>query len=91
MGQYGNQPDFGTTVLQFDSIGLGNECPPSAIYVGTTDDNNGTAILEVQPVGNEPGDTVTITGISNGTFLPIVVTKIISKTGVDITTILLYR
>jgi hypothetical protein len=89
MGQYGNQPDFGTTVTQFDNIGLGIEFPPSAIYVGTTDANDG--ILTVQPVGNEPGDTVVIAGISNGTFLPIIVTKIINKTGVDIGGILLYR
>jgi len=89
MGQYGNQPDFGTTVLKLTDIGLNESFPPSAIYVGATDDNNGE--LEVQPVGNAPGDTVVIHGISNGTFLPIVVTKIISKTGIDTDTILLYR
>jgi len=89
MGQYGNQPDFGTIVIALEDVGFGNEFPPSAIYVGTTPDNNGE--LEVQPVGNAPGDTVVIYGISNGTFLPIVVTKIISKTGIDPDTILLYR
>jgi len=89
MGQYGNQPDFGTIVIALEDVGFNSEFPPSAIYVGTTDNNNGT--LEVQPVGNAPGDTVVIQGISNGTFLPIVVTKIISKNEIDGDTILLYR
>jgi hypothetical protein len=89
MGQYGNQPDFGTIVIALEDVGLGSEFPPSAIYIGTTDDNNG--YLEVQPVGNAPGDTVVIHGVSNGTFLPIVVTKIISTNGIDLDTILLYR
>lgn len=91
MGQYGNQPDFGTTVITLDSVGQNVPFPPSAIYVGTTDNNDGTATLTVQPVGNEPGDTVTITGISNGTFLPIVVTEITGKTELDTATVLLYR
>ena len=91
MGQYGNQPDFGTIVVILEDIGLNESFPPSAIYVGETTVNDGTATLEVQPVGNEPGDTVIISGISNGTFLPIVVTKIIDKTGVDTNKVLLYR
>ena len=91
MGQYGNQPDFGTTVVKLDDIGLNVTFPPSAIYVGITDTNDGTGTLEVQPVGNEPGDTVVISGISNCAFLPIVVTKIIDKAGVDWTSVLLYR
>jgi hypothetical protein len=91
MGQYGNQPDFGTIVVTLEDIGLNESFPPSAIYVGITDLNDGSAELIVQPVGNAPGDTVTITGISNGTFLPIVVTKITSKNGLDINNVLLYR
>jgi hypothetical protein len=90
MGQYGNQPDFGTIVAVLEDIGLNVVFPPSAIYVGETTNNNG-ATLEVQPVGNEPGDTVIISGISNGTFLPIVVTEIIDKTGIDLNNVLLYR
>jgi hypothetical protein len=91
MGQYGNQPDFGTIVVTLEDIGLNESFPPSAIYVGETVDNDGQATLEVQPVGNEPGDTVIISGISNGTFLPIVVTEIIDKSGIDTNKILLYR
>ena len=91
MGQYGNQPDFGTIVAVFGDIGINVVFPPSAIYVGETIDNDGLATLEVQPVGNEPGDTVIISGISNGTFLPIVVTEIIDKSGIDANKILLYR
>jgi hypothetical protein len=91
MGQYGNQPDFGTIVVILEDIGLNESFPPSAIYVGETFANDGTTTLEVQPVGNEPGDTVIISGISNGTFLPIIVTKIIDKTNVDTNKVLLYR
>jgi len=91
MGQYGNQPDFGTIVVALGDIDLNESFPPSAIYVGATADNDGTATLEVQPVGNEPGDTVIISGISNSTFLPIVVTKIIDKSSLDIGNVLLYR
>jgi len=91
MGQYGNQPDFGTIVAVLEDIGLNVVFPPSAIYVGETNNNDGLASLEVQPVGNEPGDTVIISGISNGTFLPIVVTEIIDKVGIDTNKILLYR
>jgi hypothetical protein len=91
MGQYGNQPDFGTIVVTLEDIGLNESFPPSAIYVGETTTNDGAATLEVQPVGNEPGDTVIISGISNSTFLPIVVTKIIDKSGMDIDNVLLYR
>jgi len=89
MGQYGNQPDFGTIVISLDSVGFGEEFPPSAIYVGITDDNDG--VLVVQPVGNNPGHYVAIAGISNCTFFPIVVTRIISKDGLDPSTVLLYR
>ena len=91
MGQYGNQPDFGTIVVILEDIGLNESFPPSAIYVGETIANDGTATLEVQPVGNEPGDTVIISGISNGTFLPIIVTEIIDKTNVETNKVLLYR
>jgi hypothetical protein len=91
MGQYGNQPDFGTTVLIAEDIGLNESFPPSAIYVGKTASNDGTAALEVQPVGNAPGDTVIINGISNGTFLPIIITKIIDKEELNLIDVLLYR
>ena len=90
MGQYGNQPDFGTTVVPLEKIGLNESFPPSAIYVGQTTDM-ARCIIEVLPVGNNPTDTITITAIQPGTFLPIVVVKIIDLDGVIDKDILLYR
>jgi hypothetical protein len=91
MGQYGNQPDFGTIVATLDGMGGVNETfPPSAIYVGQTVDME-RCNIEVLPVGNDPMDTISITAIQPGTFLPIVVTKITDLEGVLDKDILLYR
>ena len=89
MGQYGNQPDFGTIVTTLEEVGLGNQCAPSAIYVGKTVDGN-ICKLRVIPVGNN-GVDVEFSGISEGTFLPIVVTSITSITNIDGSDVLLYR
>lgn len=89
MGQYGNQPDFGTIVVTAEDVV--NPFPPSAIYVGKTENNDGSTTLTVQPVGNAPGDTKTITGIYDGTFLPIIITEITNKEAIDLKNILLYR
>ena len=89
MGQYGNQPDFGTIATMLADIA--QPFPPSAIYVGATNDNDGTATLTVQIVGNPPGSPITITGISSGTILPFIVTEITGSSGVNNTDILLYR
>ena len=90
MGQYGNQPDFGTIVVTAESAGPG-PFPPSAIYVGKTENNDGGTMLRVQPVGNALGDTIDITGIHDGTFLPIIITQITNKADVDLINVLLYR
>ena len=89
MGQYGNQPDFGTIVSSLTDIG--QPFPPSAIYVGETLNNDGTASLTVQIVGNTPGAVTEITGISSGTILPFIVTEITAYSGVENDNILLYR
>ena len=88
MGQYGNQPDFGTTVATLDTLGVDTPFPPSAIYVGKLQDLQ--CDFEILPVGNN-GAWVTINGISAGTFLPIVVTQIRTLTNVNKEDILLYR
>jgi hypothetical protein len=89
MGQYGNQPDFGTTVATLDTLGVDTPFPPSAIYVGQTTDNAACS-FEILPVGNN-GGWVSINGISAGTFLPIVVTQMRALTDVVKEDILLYR
>jgi hypothetical protein len=91
MGQYGNQPDFGTIVTPLSEIGFDTQFPPSAIYIGQTTDNDGTATLTVQIVGNEPGVSTTITGISSGAILPFIVTEVKDKSGMDNNNIYLYR
>lgn len=88
MGQYGNQPDFGTIVASLEILGVETPFPPSAIYVGKLTDIE--CDFEVLPVGND-GSWVTINGISAGTFLPIVVTQIRALTNVNKENILLYR
>ena len=90
MGQYGNQPDFGTIVTTLNTVGRGNPFPPSAIYVGQTEDN-APCTLDVLPVGNDPADVITITGIQPGTFLPIVVVRIDEVYVVATEDVLLYR
>jgi hypothetical protein len=89
MGQYGNQPDFGTIVTPLADIGVETPFPPSAIYVGKV--SEGTVTLKVQIVGNEPGVDTTISGISSGTILPFIVTQINDFDVVSADDILLYR
>mgnify|MGYP000370249370 CR=1 FL=1 len=86
MGQYGNQPDFGAIV---ESITLNAIVPPSAIFVGELNEGSTTCSIEVLPVGNK--NTVLLTGLTSGTFLPIVVTKVINVTGITDDRVLLYR
>lgn len=90
MGQYGNQPDFGTIVTSLETIGTETLFPPSAIYIGQTEDNAPVSIV-VLPVGNAPTDLITITAVQPGTFLPIIVVRIDSTPGVSKQNVLLYR
>jgi hypothetical protein len=86
MGQYGNQPDFGTKVggpgiggNPMDDLQPGSSFQPAALYIGI----GGTLVCRVVG-GNEKygidgnpdsGYSVFI-NIPNGTFLPIIVDKI---------------
>lgn len=78
MGQYGNQPDFGTRARSiapagnYKNINPVNNLKSAALYVGT----GGTLICQV--VGGNfdfsTGENFTIfKNIPNGTFLPIIV------------------
>jgi len=89
MGQYGNQPDFGTIVEPLSAYNFEVNFPPSAIYIGRTDDDNACSI-EILPVG-DTSRTVEITGIQPGTFLPIIAVQITSASNIDTEKILLYR
>ena len=79
MGQYGNQPDFGTRGNNQDpsgdaSPGFGDpgvNLNSAALYVGTGGD------LYVDLVGGNAGADYTVfKNVPNGTFLPIIVNKI---------------
>jgi len=76
MGQYGNQPDFATSM---DDIGgyPKTKINQSAIYVGELAAGFTQGKLTVRPVGNS-GD-VTLTGIQPGSFLPVIVSRITSS------------
>ena len=79
MGQYGNQPDFGTRAIVTSPTGDAKypengkqTLEPAALYIGTGGD------LCVTVVGGSNGDhdTVTFKNIPNGTFFPVIVTNI---------------
>jgi len=101
MGQFGNQPDFATVVDTVSSLSANVVLSkPSAVYIGAVTSGT-TDTLVVVPVGNSSynADTgvttntpVTFTGLQAGTFLPVMITSIISAgTTVIPSSILLYR
>ena len=72
MGQYGNQPDYAVKAVSVDAAAGASGLNSAALYIGTSGD------LEVQPVGNADGDTVVFKNIPSGSFLPVIVSAIIS-------------
>tara|TARA_R110000868_G_scaffold22359_1_gene91763 strand:- start:342 stop:608 length:267 start_codon:yes stop_codon:yes gene_type:complete len=88
MGQYGNQPDFGT-ISQTLSAFPTTINDPSAVYIGAFTDAEVGASITVRLVGNST-DT-TFSGLNQGTFLPIVVTKVTSAVNIPAASIVLYR
>ena len=75
MGQFGNQPDFGTaieTIVSFPATPV----KPSAIYIGAI---SGLATMTVVCVD---GTSATFTGITGSTFLPVMVKEITSAVNI---------
>ena len=72
MGQYSNQPDYAVKAVSVDAAAGVSGLNSAALYIGTSGD------LEVQPVGNDAGDTVVFKNIPSGSFLPVIVSAIIS-------------
>jgi len=81
MGQYGNQPDFGTRARTIVPVGdAANDATPrellksAALYIGTGGD------LVVNVVGgnqNDFADNVTVfKNIPDGTFFPVIVDNV---------------
>jgi hypothetical protein len=83
MGQYGNQPDFGTRALTIVPLGVA-ELPlleqqllnSAALYIGT----GGNLLVTVvggDNAGYEGQDNVTLfKNIPNGTFFPVIVNNV---------------
>jgi hypothetical protein len=87
MGQYGNQPDFATavdTVASLPATGIRS----AAIYIGAvTDAALTTTSITVRPVGSSAD--VTFSGLTSGTFLPVIVSSITSAVNIPTSSILL--
>ena len=77
MGQYGNQPDFGTEAISVTISGSGVDdtnatiFKPAALYIGT----GGTLVANVVG-GNSQGTYTVFRNIPNGTFFPVIVTNV---------------
>ena len=88
MGQFGNQPDFAaisTTLSAFPTAAS----QPSAVYVGAFTVGGTVGSITVRLVGNSV-DT-TFSGLSEGSFLPIMVTSVTGAVNIPATSIILYR
>jgi hypothetical protein len=72
MGQYGNQPDYAVKAVSLNIAAGASDLNSAALYIGTSGD------LEVQPVGNDAGDTIVFRNIPSGSFLPVIVSAVIS-------------
>jgi len=86
MGQYGNQPDFATKVNTVASLPLGN-INSAAIYIGAVTTEGSATSITVRPVGNSTD--VTFSGLSSGSFLPVIVSGITSAVNIPVGSILL--
>tara|TARA_B100001057_G_scaffold494113_1_gene590006 strand:- start:7510 stop:7806 length:297 start_codon:yes stop_codon:yes gene_type:complete len=92
MGQYANQPDFGTeafTVTPNDTISPANNLGGAVIYVG--DISGGTELKViltgvVAPGGGFPtaAEAITFKGLQAGTFMPVIVDYVLA-TGTSVT------
>ncbi len=77
MGQYANQPDFGTEakrIVATDEISLATNINQSCIYVGTGGDIRVILSGTTGPDGGKPilTDGVTFKNMPSGSFLPVI-------------------
>ena len=92
MGQYGNQPDFGTRAREIQPTGTGfddlaNTDPlkSAALYIGT----GGTLVCNVvggNSAGSPAPNTTVFQKIPDGTFFPIIVNNVWTNDGDTINT-----
>jgi len=86
MGTFGNQPEFATKVDAVVALPLEN-IKSGAIYVGKILSASSDASITVRPVGNSAD--VTFSGITSGSFIPVIVSKITSSINIDNSSILI--
>jgi hypothetical protein len=79
MGQFSNQPDFGTAVETITTFPA-TPSKPSAIYMGIAVSPALSITITVLCVD---GTEVTFTGINGGSFLPVIVKKIVSAVNIQ--------
>ena len=83
MGQYGNQPDFGTSAIEINPTGApnaeGENLGSAALYIGTGGD------LVCKVIGGIRGYAV-FKNIPSGTFFPVIVSNVFANDGDAITT-----
>lgn len=100
MGQFGNQPDFATVVDTISAFPTTFYSTPKSVYIGAKTTAGSTASITVVPVGNtsynpSTGVTtytpVTFSGLSEGSFLPVIVLSVVSAVNLPVGSILLYR
>lgn len=86
MGQYGNQPDFGTRAQAIlpggNPTSLGNNLNSAALYIGT----GGILICDVVGGNTNGGNYTVFSNIPNGTFFPVIVNHVLADDGGSINT-----
>lgn len=100
MGQFGNQPDFATTVDTISAFPTTFYGTPKAVYIGAKTTSGALTSITVVPAGNTSYDAstgtttynqVTFNGLNEGTFLPLMVISVVSAVNLPASSILLYR
>jgi hypothetical protein len=92
MGQYGNQPDFGTKALTTDPTGSsdtlssGKYLGGAALYVGTGGDLLVTLAYGVDDGAFAGGGATFFKSVPSGSFLPIIVDYVWVDDGDEILT-----
>lgn len=86
MGQYANQPDFGTeasAVTPSDTISPSNNLGGAVIYIGDVSGGTDLKIILTgvrAPGGGQPtaAEAITFKGLQAGTFMPIIVDYVLA-------------
>ena len=86
MGQFGNQPDFGTfakAITKTDTITSATNINASCLYVGTAGDVN---VILTGVAGPSLAKAVLFKSVAAGSFLPVIVDYVVatSTTASDI-------